>query len=169
MEPASAVVEESEDTSGEASGLLDDAQLLERMSTVDLVMAVRVDVALEQINLALSRDGNYVSEGVRYGVTVDAVWKGSPLTEQGLVYFNVPLNKCYRTMLKNSDYLLLVNTADDGTIRIESCDDIVPREVVSDQFAAIATQAGYSSTTPAPNSATDRTASYNSHTANSSQ
>ncbi len=115
----------------------DESTIEERLSEADLVLSVRIEVALEQINMALSSRGRFFSEGVRYGANISEVWKGDYPDLEALLYFNVPLSACYRTLEKNTDYLLMVRAPKKGEIQVQSCQDIARRDEVAENIAAL--------------------------------
>lgn len=112
-------------------------ELLARLDNAELVIAIRVEVALEQLNAALSTEGHLFSEGVKYGVNVTEVWKGEFPVPESLVYFEVPLSSCFHTLAKDTDYLLTIEQSHESEIHIRSCEDIVRKEEISDNITAL--------------------------------
>jgi len=116
---------------------LDDGSLplTDRFASADVVATVKVESAMEQINLALSKQGRFVSEGVRYGVQVEDVWKGDLAITEDLLFFNVPLDACYKTLTPDTEYLLIATRKSNGELEFKSCDNFVLRSDVSQRIA----------------------------------
>lgn len=110
----------------------------ERMAGAEIVAAIRVDTAMDQINLALSKNGNFVSEGVRYNAAVAEVWKGSVPSEHSYVAFNVPLSACYKTLHTATEYLVFTRLDKNGEFQINACSDFVLLSEVPQQYAGSA-------------------------------
>ncbi|BFM06431.1 hypothetical protein [Halioxenophilus aromaticivorans] len=111
--------------------------LQQRIDNAEVVAAITVETAMEQINLALSKNGRFVSEGVRYGAVVDEVWKGRLTVGEDLIKFNVSLNNCYKTLALAEEYLVLARLNNSGELAIDSCDDFVLRSTAPRKFASV--------------------------------
>lgn len=112
--------------------------LQERTDSAEIVAAIRVETAMEQINMALSKNGRFVSEGVRYGVTIEDVWKGVVPERDQLQSFSVSLEKCYKTLAAATEYLVFTQLGENGEFLINSCEDFVLLSEVNAPLAASA-------------------------------
>ena len=121
---------------GESFTLAQGESLNSRIQDAQVVAAIKIATAMERINLALSKNGRFVSEGVRYGAEVEEVWKGDLTVTETLIRFTVSLQDCYKTLVIDTQYLVLAQMADNGELQIDSCDNFVLRASAPRQYAA---------------------------------
>ncbi len=122
--------------SAESFTLTEGESLQQRVEQADVVAAIKIATAMERINLALSKNGRFVSEGVRYGAEVQEVWKGDLAVAESLIQFNVSLQVCYRTLALDTEYLVLATLGENGELQINSCENFVLRASAPHQYAA---------------------------------
>lgn len=110
------------------SGTYSDA-LKQSVNDADWVATVTVQVVQDLLNPTLSSQGRFASDGVRYGVIVEQLYKGEPnpaTDEQELVYFSVPLQVCYHYLQRGGQYLLVATQNSRGQLSVAGCQAMVP-------------------------------------------
>lgn len=128
------VAAETEDANPTVETPHHNASVISEQSNVDdftLVVDVKIENALNQVNPALSAGGYIVADSIVYKMTVMEVVKGDKSFADNKLSLKIPLTACHRLLNKGQRYILQVDANDLDSAHVESCDNLASLPVNS--------------------------------------